>query len=86
MDLRLLKEKYAGKLCFFGGVDCDTLVAGSPAEAREQVKYAIRHAGPGGGLVLTSGNTLQIGTKVENYLAMRSAAREFGAYPIGNLR
>jgi uroporphyrinogen decarboxylase len=61
-------------------------VAGTLAEAREQVRYAIRHAGPGGGLVLTSGNTLQVGTKVENYLAMRSAAREYGRYPIGELR
>ncbi len=86
MDLRLLKEKYAGKLCFFGGVDCDTLVAGTPAEAKEQVKYAIRHAGPGGGLVLTSGNSLPIGTKHENYLAMCSAAREYGTYPIGELK
>ena len=86
MDLKLLKEKYAGKLCFFGGVDCDTLVAGTPAEVGEQVKYAIRHAGPGGGLVLTSGNTLQVGTKYENYLAMLSAAREYGTYPIGDRR
>ena len=36
-----------------------------------------------GGLVLTSGNTLQVGTQYENYRAMRSADREFGRYPIG---
>lgn len=82
MDMKRLKERYGGKLCLFGGVDCDTLVAGTPAEVEAQTRYAIRHAGPGGGLVLTSGNTLQVGTKYENYMAMRQAARQYGAYPI----
>lgn len=82
MDMKVLKEKYAGKLCLFGGVDCWTLTMGTPVEVEEETKYAIRHAAPGGGLVLTSGNTLQIGTKWENYAAMRAAAREFGRYPI----
>jgi len=86
MDLKLLKEKYAGRLCFFGGVDCDNLVAGTLADVRHQVKYAVRHAAPGGGLVLTSGNTLQVGTRYENYMAMLSAAREYGNYPIRDLR
>jgi uroporphyrinogen decarboxylase len=82
MDLKLLKEKYAGKLCFFGGVNCETLTLGTPAEVEEEVKYALRYAAPGGGLVLTSGNTLQVGTKWENYQAMRTEAREHGRYPI----
>jgi uroporphyrinogen-III decarboxylase len=82
MDLKLLKEKYAGRLCFFGGVNCETLVAG-PAEAVEaEVQHAVQYAAPGGGLVLTSGNTLLLGTKYENYLAMLSAARKLGGYPI----
>jgi uroporphyrinogen decarboxylase len=81
MDLKLLKEKFAGKLCFFGGVNCDTLVAGTPADVESEVKYAVKHAAPGGGLVLTSGNTLQLGTKYENYMAMLSAARKYGTYP-----
>jgi uroporphyrinogen decarboxylase len=82
MDLRLLKEKYSGKLCLFGGVDNYALTAGSPADVVEEVKYAIRYAAWGGGLVLTSANTLQPGVKYENYRAMLSAAREFGSYPI----
>jgi hypothetical protein len=32
--------------------------------------------------VLTSGNTLQVGTKWENYKAMRASAGEYGRYPI----
>lgn len=83
MDMRLLKERYGGRLCLFGGVDVDTLVAGTTADVVEQVRYAIKHAAPGGGLVLTSGNTLLPGVRYENYLAMLGANRELGAYPIG---
>ena len=82
MDLKLLKEKYAGQLCFFGGVNCETLTLGTPAEVEEEVRYAIRYAAPGGGLVLTSGNSLQVGTKWGNYQAMRAAGLANGHYPI----
>ena len=82
MDLRLLKERYGDELCFFGGVNCETLVAGTRAEAREEVRYAIQHAASGGGLVLTTGNVLQPGTNLDNYLAARQAVRDYGSYPI----
>ena len=62
MDLRLLKERYGDRLCFFGGLNCETLIEGTPEEARAEVRYAIRHAAPGGGLVIATGNVLQPGT------------------------
>lgn len=82
MDPRLLKDRFRGRLCLFGGVNCETLVAGAPGEARREVRYAIDAAAPGGGLVVACGNVLQPGTKLENYLAARQAVRDFGAYPI----
>jgi uroporphyrinogen decarboxylase len=82
MDLKRLKDRYAGQLCLFGGVNNETLIAGTPAEVVEEVQYAFRHAAPGGGYVLTSGNTLQPGTKYENYMAMLQAGKELGKYPI----
>jgi uroporphyrinogen-III decarboxylase len=82
MDLRRLKHRYGDAICFFGGVNCETLISGTEETVRNEVRYAIRHAGPGGGLVLTSGNVLQPGTRLENYLAARQAVREFGSYPI----
>ena len=82
MDLRLLKERYGDNLCFFGGVNCETLVAGTLQEAREEVRYAIKHAAPGGGLVLTTGNVLQPGTNLDTYFAVRQAVRDYGSYPI----
>ena len=82
MDMRLLKERYGEQLCFFGGVNCATLIEAEPAKAREEVRYAIEHAGPGGGLVIATSNVVQPGTKLENYRAMRQATRDFGKYPI----
>lgn len=82
MDLRLLKDRYGDMLCFFGGVNCETLVAGTLEEAREEVRYAIKHAAPGGGLVLTTGNVLQPGTNLDAYFAVRQAVRDYGSYPI----
>jgi uroporphyrinogen decarboxylase len=82
MDLRDLKQRYGDTLCFFGGVNNETLIAGTAGDAREEVRYAIQHAAPGGGLVVTSGNVIQPGTRLENYLAARQAVRDFGAYPI----
>ena len=82
MDLAQLKQRYSGRLCFFGGVDCDTLIGAPPARAREQVRQAIAGAGRGGGLVVTTSNVLQPGTRLENYRAMRQAVRDFGQYPL----
>ena len=82
MDLAMLKDQHGDSLCFFGGVNCETLVAGTTEQAQAEVRYAIQQAGPGGGLVVTSGNVLQPGTKLENYLAAREATRMYGEYPI----
>jgi len=82
MDLRLLKEKYAGRLCFFGGVNCETLTLGTPAEVDEEVRYAVQHAAPGGGLVLGSGNSLMLGTRYDCYEALLRARDRYGRYPI----
>ena len=82
MDLALLKEKYGDRLCFFGGVNCETLIEGTPEQVREEVRYAIRHAASGGGLVVTNSNVVQPGSRHENYAAMRQAVHDYGHYPI----
>jgi len=80
MDMKVLKEKYGSRLCLFGGVDCSTLISGTVDEVRKEVEYALRHAAKGGGLVIVSGNTIQNGVKIENYLAMLETVREKGIY------
>jgi len=80
MDLALLKQRYGDRLCFFGGVNCETLIEGTPDQAADEVRYAIEHAAPGGGLVIATGNVVQPGSQLENYLAARQATREHGIY------
>lgn len=82
MDIKALKERYGGKLCLFGGINVETLLAGTPEESRQEALYAMKHGAPGGGLVLTGGNILEPGTRYDNYMAVTDAWREFGAYPI----
>lgn len=86
MDLGKLKNRYAGRLCFFGGANCDTLIDGTPEDVRGEIRDAIYGAARGGGLVVTTSNVLQPGVKLENYRAMRDAVREYGMYPIRPFR
>jgi len=85
MDLRPLKDRFGADLCFFGGVDCETLIEGPPERARAQVQHAIVHAASGGGLVVATSNVLQPGTQLENYRAMRQAVWDYGTYPIAEV-
>lgn len=82
MDMQLLKERYGGRLCLFGGINCETLIEGPGERAYREAEYAIRKAGPGGGLVLTCSNVPQPGTRLENYRMVTRALGEFGGYPI----
>ena len=51
-------KTYGGKLCFWGGVDVDTLVAGTAEDVAEEVRVAFESAPRAGGLVLTCGNSV----------------------------
>jgi hypothetical protein len=82
MDMGKLKTRYGSRLCFFGGVNAETLISGSPGDTRQEVKSAIEEAGAGGGLVLATSNVVPPGATFENYSAMRQATREFGSYPL----
>ncbi len=79
MTLPRLQEHYGGKLCFWGGVDVDTLVAGTEEEVAEEVRVAFDCAPRAGGLVLTCGNSVMVGVKYINYMAMLAAARQLSA-------
>ena len=68
------------ELCLFGGVSCHSLIEGPASTIREEVRYAIEHAAPGGGLVIATSNVVQPGTTLENYEAVRQAVRDFGSY------
>ena len=82
MDIRTLKQRYGSRITLFGAVDCDTLVAGTEEDIEREVAYCLRHAAPGGGFVLTSSNSIQAGSRYNNYLAMLRAGRALGTYPL----
>ncbi len=82
MDIRKLKERYGRRITLFGAVDCDTLVAGTPPDVEREVEDCLRYAAPGGGFVLTSSNSIQAGSRYENYLAMLRTGRAMGRYPL----
>ena len=82
MDLKRLKEQYGDQMAFWGGINIETLITGTPEENRADVRYALKHAAPGGGLILGTSNSVCYGSRYENYMAALETAHEFGAYPI----
>ncbi|MCC7447966.1 MAG: hypothetical protein IT324_11145 [Anaerolineae bacterium] len=80
MTLPALQERYGGKLCFWGGVDMDTLVVGTEADVADEVRVAFDSAPREGGLVLTVGNSVMVGVQYRNYMAMMRAARIYNPY------
>ena len=79
MDPRMLKDKYRGRLVFWGGgVDTQrTLPFGTPAEVRAEVLERCEIFSDGGGFVFDAIHNVQAGTPVENMVAMIDAVKEF---------
>ena len=82
MDLAALKDKCGSKMALFGAVEGERLINDRPDQIRELVRRQIAAAGTGGGYVLTSGNSIQLGTPPQNYLAMLESLRDYGTYPL----
>ena len=83
MDPVRLKRSFGKKLCFHGGIDIQqTLVHGTPAEVRAEVRSRIETLGPEG-YILAPSHTLQIDTPPENLIAMYEETRDYGS-PICN--
>jgi uroporphyrinogen decarboxylase len=83
MDIRKVKKEYEGKLCILGNVDMVLLGSGSPREVEEEVFGLIRDVAPGGGYIVTSGNSLADYLKPECVLAIPKTIEKYGSYPIG---
>lgn len=79
MDPAMLKEKYGGKLTFWGGgVDTQqTLPFGTPAEVAVQVKERLAIFSKNGGYVFNPIHNIVGNTPVENLIAMYQAVHEF---------
>ena len=83
MDMERLKRDYGQRVALKGNVDCaHTLTFGNEADAVRETKEVIRKAAGGGGLILSSSNSIHSSVKPGNYLAMWNAIRMYGKYPI----
>ena len=82
MDPIDTKKAFGDKICVMGNVDLNLLGMGTPEDVDAEVKELIRTVGPGGGYIITSGNSLASYLIPENVIAMADAVRKYGAYPI----
>ena len=83
MDIGAVKKKYGHRVALKGNVDCaHTLTFGSISDVIAETKECIRKAAPGGGFILSSGNTIHSSVKPENYLALLHTLKMYGRYPL----
>ncbi|HOL21413.1 MAG TPA: uroporphyrinogen decarboxylase family protein [bacterium] len=83
IKLKELREKYGHRIVLAGNVDCaKTLVSVTEEEIEREVIECIRDAGKGGGLILTSSNSIHYNIPARNLVYMIESARKYGKYPI----
>ena len=83
MELREVKRLVGDKVCLSGNIDCGHLLShGTVDEVSEAVRQAIADAGPGGGFILSSSNSIHSSCNPQNLVAMVEAGRQYGAYPL----
>jgi uroporphyrinogen decarboxylase len=81
MDPRTLKKEFGGRICFWGGVDTQSLLPfAEPDAVRAGVREIMSHMCPGGGYVLTSVHNMQNDVPAKNIVAMFDEARAVGGY------
>ena len=83
MRLGEVKARFGDRIALKGNVDCaQTLTFGSISDVIAETKEAIRQGAPGGGFILSSGNSIHSAVKPENYLALLHTWRMYRQYPL----
>ena len=83
MDIGEMKKRIGDRVALKGNVDCaKTLTFGSVREVVDETRQVIRKAGRGGGLIVSSSNSIHSAVRPGNYLAMWNAIRTYGTYPL----
>lgn len=82
MDLAEVKDLYGDQLCLVGNVSVDALSSAAPAQVDAIVKDCIAAAGPGGGYMISSSNSIPSYADPENVRVMAEAIQRYGRYPL----
>ncbi len=82
MELKELKRDFGKDITFWGGgIDTQsTLVKGTPAEIRDEVKRILDIMAPGGGFVFAPVHNIQNDVSATNFWAMWDTIMEYGKY------
>jgi uroporphyrinogen decarboxylase len=86
MDLREVKRSVGDRVCVVGNVDVDLLCRGTVEQVRRATRELIAAVSPGGGHILSSGNSITSAVRPENFRAMLETARLVGRYPIKTIQ
>lgn len=81
MDIEQMKRDYGQRICLLGNVDLNILGIGTPQDVDDEVRWLMREIAPGGGYIISSGNSLASYLKPDNVLAMAQAIQHYGRYP-----
>ena len=78
-----MKREYGHLVALKGNVNCaTTLVNGTAEDVVGETLGVIRAAAEGGGLIVSSSNSIHSTVAPQNYLAMLSTIKAYGRYPI----
>lgn len=82
MDIFQAKKDYGDKICLEGNVPIPMLVHESRETISNYVKKLLRECAPGGGYMLSSGNSIVPEIPWQNYLTMLKTFKKYRNYPI----
>lgn len=82
IDIFDVKEKYGDKVTIAGNVPIPMLVHSSRKEIADYVKELMKKCAPGGGYMISSGNSIVPEIPWQNYLTMLSTFWKYRDYPI----
>ena len=80
VDIAEVKQKYGGKVCLIGNVNCGLLDTGSEDEVIESARYALTNGMPGGGYIFSTSNCIYTGMQLSRYELMLDLWRQEGNY------
>jgi uroporphyrinogen decarboxylase len=82
MDIVEVKKRFNGHPVAMGNVSMDLLGRGTPDQVEQCVLSLLRNVAPGGGYVLSSGNSIASYTLIENVKTMCDVNYQRGHYPL----